>query len=95
MIVRSLVWNLSSAVWALLMLATVLSWWLGTGHGMDSSASGLKQAALIVIGLAFFKVRLVIQHFMEVRHAPLALRFVTEAWVVAVCGAVVAMYLWV
>ncbi|MGQ0621621.1 MAG: cytochrome C oxidase subunit IV family protein [Panacagrimonas sp.] len=94
MSLRALVFNGSSLVWLALSLATGLSWWLGTGHLADESATGLRQTALVVIGIAFFKVRLVIQHFMEVRHAPLALRLITDGWVVGVCCAVMAFYLW-
>lgn len=93
MTMRALVWNLPSAVWAVLSLATLLSWWLGTGHGVGAAQQASQQTGLIVLGLAFFKVRLVIRHFMEVAHAPIALRLITDGWLLIVCGAVIGLYL--
>jgi heme/copper-type cytochrome/quinol oxidase subunit 4 len=48
-------------------------------------------AATVVVVLAFIKVRIVILDFMEVRTAPPALRLLLEVWVVAACGAIVAV----
>jgi Prokaryotic Cytochrome C oxidase subunit IV len=84
--------NAVTRVWLLLAGLTGVSWWLGAGQGMDAAQS----AQLTTIGLlllAFFKVRLVIMYFMEIRTAPLLLRFIFEAWVVVVCAAVLAIYL--
>ena len=78
-----------SAVWSLLIGATLLSWWLGTDHGVGDHTL----ATLVVIAVAFFKVRCVGLYFMELRHAPVALRLVFEAYVVVVCGVVVGLYL--
>lgn len=93
MTMRSLVWNLPSAVWAVLTLATLLSWWLATGQGAEAAPDASKQTGLIVLGLAFFKVRLVIRHFMEVAHAPIALKLILDAWLLIACGAVIGLYL--
>lgn len=77
-------------VWLLLVCATALSWWMGN----DSAALGIElryvSTALLVV--AFIKVRFVIRFFMEVRHAPLALRLLADAWVFGVCAVLVALY---
>ena len=76
-----------TAVWSLLMCATLLSAWVGTGHGDRTLAT------LAVIVIAFVKLRCVGLYFMELRHAPPALRVVFEAYAVIVCGVVVGLYL--
>lgn len=82
----------TTGVWLILMLATGVSWWLGTLEGVNGFVSAATAGVLLML-VAFFKVRLVICHFMEVRHAPAALRLLCEAWVVGVCGLIIAMYL--
>jgi hypothetical protein len=73
-------------VWLLLAGLTGVSWWLG-------AALDLRYATVTLLILAFFKVRLVIMYFMEVRAAPIALRLIFETWVVVVCAAVITIYL--
>jgi hypothetical protein len=76
-----------TAVWSLLIAATLLSACVGTGHGDRTLAT------LAVIAIAFVKLRCVGLYFMELRHAPLPLRVVFEGYVAVVCGVVVALYL--
>jgi hypothetical protein len=78
-------------VWAGLMLATAWSWWLGTDHalGIDDREA---TTALIVL-VAFIKVRFVGAYFMELRHAPPALRLAFDGWVLATCAAILVIYL--
>jgi hypothetical protein len=76
-----------TAVWSLLILATLLSAWVGTGHGDRTLAT------LVVIVIAFVKLRWVGLYFMELRDAPLALRAVFEGYVAVVSGVVVGLYL--
>ena len=54
---------------------------------MDSAWIGT--AVLLV---AFFKARMVLMIFMEVRDAPAALRWSCEAWVIVACAAVIITY---
>jgi len=91
---RALIFNLPSAVWLVLMLATGLSWWLGNAHGLGSDGGNIQRASVIVLVVAFFKVRLVIRHFMEVRTAPLPLRLVMDGWIFTVSSLVIGLYLW-
>jgi multisubunit Na+/H+ antiporter MnhE subunit len=82
----------ATLICALLMLATAVSWWLGTdSFSTGSSVAGIT-AALMVI--AFVKVHFVIRYFMEVRLAPLALRLACGGWVVLVCAAILVV-VWV
>jgi len=73
--------------WAVLVGLTVFSWWLGDGHGP------VEFAAVAVLIVAFFKVSVVGAHFMELRHAPLALRLIFNAWCAVVCVALIVLYL--
>jgi hypothetical protein len=83
-----------TAIWLALMLLTCISWWLIEGDGDDFihhlPATWITSAIFI---MAFIKVRLVILDFMEIRHAPIGLRLLLEAWVVGVCCAVLFMYM--
>lgn len=87
---KALIQSSATLVWAVLMLATGLSWWLGTQQG-SGAATG--SATIVMMLVAFFKVRLVIMYFMEVRDAPLSLRLACEGWVIVTCGAVLGFYL--
>jgi hypothetical protein len=75
------------AVWAAMMAATLVSWWLGDGHG------AMRMATTIVFAVGFGKVYLVGRYFMELRSAPFGLRFVFAAWCVAVFMTISALYL--
>lgn len=43
-----------------------------------------RAAIALVIGVALLKVRIVVLDFMEVRHAPWALRLPLEGWIVGI-----------
>lgn len=82
-----------TAAWLVLSAITVVSWWLAPGHtGGEASASVPLTAAAILLG--FVKGRVIIRYFMEVRSAPAWLRHSTDLWLVALWGAVLAIYLW-
>lgn len=81
----------TTLVWLALLLLTALSWFITSDdHGLRY----LSQSAItaILLGVAMFKARLVILHFMEIGEAPVALRLVFEAWVLLVYGALMAIY---
>lgn len=80
-----------TAVWALLVAATALSWALGADHGLAVGSQRL--ASVIVLVIAFVKVRFVGLYFMELREAPAPLRAVLEAYCLVVCLVVVGMFL--
>jgi hypothetical protein len=63
-------------VWVVLMVVTALSWWLGAGHGASSIAT------VAVLSVAFTKVGLIGEHFMELRHALPLMRALFGLW----CG---------
>ena len=78
----------ATSVWLLLMAATIVTTWVLTKDGVS-----VRVATVAIVLIAAIKVRLVLLHFMELRHAPLPLRLVFEGWVAAVSGALIALYL--
>lgn len=79
----------ATAVWAILVLATVVSWTLGTHHVFNNFTA----ASVVILLIAFIKVRLVGLYFMELRTAPAALRILFEAYCAVVCTVVVTVFL--
>lgn len=82
----------ATSVWGVLMAATLISWTLGTHH--DSLIGDRRIAAIAVVAIAFIKVYFVGIDFMELRHAPRALRLVFNAWIVITAATVGALFLW-
>jgi hypothetical protein len=78
----------STVVWIGLVAATIVSWAVGSEHGTGSTV------AVVVLGVALFKVRYVGLDFMELRQAPVLLRGVFECYCVALWCVLAGMYLW-
>ena len=78
----------STVVWLVLIAATMVSWAVGSDHGAGSTV------ALVVLGVAMFKVRFVGLDFMELRQAPLLLRGIFEFYCGALWCVLAGMYLW-
>lgn len=69
-----------TTVWLVLLALTFGSFLVGIEQG-----AGLEWvAAIVIIGVALFKVRLIGVHFMDLRVAPRPLRLIFESYVVAV-----------
>ena len=84
-----------TCVWLALSAVTVLSWALGrTGHHGQGRFVASTAVTIAVLAIGVLKARLIFQYFMEVRSAPTWLRIVTDAWLVAFWGAVLAIYLY-
>jgi hypothetical protein len=76
----------NAAVWLLLVVLTFCSW------ETTVIAGGRRIAAITVLLLAFFKVRLIGLEFMELRTAPLPLRVAFEIWLIGTCTVLLALY---
>ena len=81
----------ATLVWAILVAATALSWALGTGYALPNHDHTTSSVLILVV--AFVKVRFVGLYFMELKDAPLPLRGVFEAYCLIVCGLIVGMFL--
>jgi hypothetical protein len=85
--------NRATAVWAVLVAATALSWEsVHLDGGADDRAIDHRLITVAVMVVAFVKVRFIGREFMELRHAPAVLRRLFEAWLVIVCLAILAVY---
>lgn len=78
-----------TAVWFVLIAATLISFWLGTDHGLSSPAA----RSILIFVVAFVKVRFVGLYFMELKDAPWALRGLFEGYCLLVCALVIGFYL--
>ncbi|HTF54750.1 MAG TPA: cytochrome C oxidase subunit IV family protein [Pseudonocardia sp.] len=78
-----------TVIWLVLVAATLLSFWLGTDHGLASVTS----RSVLIFMVALIKVRFVGLYFMELKNAPLALRALFETYCVLVCAALISFYL--
>jgi apolipoprotein N-acyltransferase len=74
----------ATIVWLGLVLATVVTFWLGSRHPFSATSVGL--AASIAIAIGFGKAAFIGLEFMELRHAPPRLRYAFLAWCAAVGG---------
>lgn len=86
---RQLLRDRISAVWAVLVLATVVSFTVGSedGRGMHAWASA------VIIVIAMLKVRLVGLYFMELRDAPTILRGLFETYCLLACVELLGLFL--
>jgi heme/copper-type cytochrome/quinol oxidase subunit 4 len=75
-------------VWFALIIATLISWRIGTDHHFAAEL-----ATTIVVVVAFVKVRFVGLYFMELRDAPAPLRLIFEGYCLVVCSVVLIIYL--
>lgn len=82
-----------TGVWLILSAITVVTWWLGPAHTRGTPTASVA-ITIAVLALALVKAHLIIQNFMEVRTAPWWLRLSTDAWLLALWGAILAIYLW-
>ncbi|HZX37547.1 MAG TPA: cytochrome C oxidase subunit IV family protein [Streptomyces sp.] len=76
-----------TAVWAALMALTCTSTWL-----LSQGAFSPMAATVGTFLIAAIKGRLVILHFMELRDAPTAVRFLFEGAMVAITAVIIALY---
>jgi hypothetical protein len=79
----------TTTIWAILVLASFLTLWLGASGVGDQLADRVMIAAVIVV--AFLKAYLIGMEFMEVRGAPAVLRGLFTAWVVSFAVAITTL----
>jgi hypothetical protein len=80
-------------VWLILSAITVITWWLAPGHSGGHAVASVPITVAAVL-LAFVKGRMIIRYFMEVRTAPRWLKITTDAWLLVLWGAILAIYLY-
>ena len=80
-------------VWLILSAITVVTWWLAPGHSGGHAVASVAITVTVVL-LGFVKGRMIIQYFMEVRTAPRWLKVTTDAWLIVLWAAILAIYLY-
>jgi heme/copper-type cytochrome/quinol oxidase subunit 4 len=77
-----------TVLWLVLIAATVFSWMLGR----DDLPLDTRTTSVVIMLIAFVKIRYVILDFMELREAPWGMRLVAEAWVLIAGTSIVGLY---
>lgn len=70
----------------ILLIATIAAFWM-RNDGLVGLSIGISTLAI-----AWFKGRLVVLDFMELRHAPLLWRALVEGWLLLVSGLILLFY---
>ncbi|TDU28983.1 cytochrome c oxidase subunit IV [Panacagrimonas perspica] len=86
---KALLLTRTTLIWFLLVGATLVSWELGHGVGLDSAAA----AGAAILLVTFVKVRFVVLDFMELRGAPNWMRAIAEGWIVLCCALLIGLFL--
>jgi hypothetical protein len=73
--------------WTVLVVATLVSWWVGTDHGLHNKDA----ACALLLAVALGKVYLIGSEFMELRHADPRLRKGFQAYCVIVAAGLIGM----
>ncbi|MGW6728028.1 cytochrome C oxidase subunit IV family protein [Nocardia sp. NPDC055029] len=79
----------TGTVWLVLTVLTAGSFWLGVEHALGTTRASLS----LILVIAFVKAWFVARYFMEMRHAPIALRAVTDGWFLITATVVIGMFL--
>lgn len=82
-----------TVAWLVLCAITIGSWWLAPGHTSTTALPSVAVTTAVVV-FGVIKGRLVIRYFMAVNDAPRWLKLSTDAWLVALWAAVLAIYLY-
>ena len=79
-------------VWLILTSLTLAYFWIDrtADHNGVFTASNVVTVSAIVI--AVVKVRIIFREFMEVRHAPVLLRRITDGWVILIAAALLGSW---
>ncbi|MCW2856610.1 MAG: hypothetical protein JWR52_2225 [Marmoricola sp.] len=76
-------------VWFALISATFAT----AGLGLEQTAGGAATVGVLLLAIAFTKIRLVGIHFMELGSAPLPLRLLFEGYVLVTFTVLVVLFL--
>lgn len=79
----------ATIIWLLLLILTGISLEAMPIFDWVSTAQ-IGSTALII---SFFKSRLILLEYMEIRSAPLAMRLIAEAWCIFMCLILLILYL--
>ena len=78
-------------VWLGLSLISLMQLWLSSAGDGGAPVANITVTTL-VIGMATIKVRFIVREFMEVRHAPVLLGRLTDAWLLLTTSLLLGIY---
>jgi hypothetical protein len=79
-------------VWLILTSMTLAYVWLDHTADQNGTLKASTVVSVSAIVIALVKVRIIFREFMEVRHAPVLLRRLTDAWVVLIAVCLLGSY---
>jgi hypothetical protein len=79
-------------VWLILTAMTLSYVWIDHTADQNGTFRASTVVTVSAIVIALIKVRIIFREFMEVRHAPLLLRRITDGWVVLIGAALLGSY---
>ena len=82
--------NRLSIAWLVLVILTCLSWESGKGLLF---VNNINFGSVLIMMIAFLKVRIIFREFMEVNHAHVVLRIITDIWIVVTCATIIGIFL--
>lgn len=82
--------NLLVLVWAFLTVSTIVSWWMSRDAEITHQFDTAVTSGVLLI--AAIKAKFVIDHFMEVRHAPTWLKRTMNAWLILLFALLFGVY---
>lgn len=74
--------------WLMLVCASIATWLLIEDQGFSASS-----AISLILLIAVIKVRMIVLHYMELKHAPLRWRMVFELWPVVAASLILGIWL--
>lgn len=74
--------------WTFLVCASIATWLLIEGESLGPVA-----AVSLIMLIAVFKARMIVLHYMELKHAPLSWRLAFELWGVAAASLILGIWL--
>jgi hypothetical protein len=79
-------------VWLILTAMTLAYVWIDHTADQNGTLRPSTVVTVSAIGIALIKVRIIFREFMEVRHAPVLLCRLTDAWVALIAACLLGSY---
>jgi Prokaryotic Cytochrome C oxidase subunit IV len=79
-------------VWSILSAMTLVYVWMDRAVDQNGTLRASTVVTVSAIVIALIKVRIIFREFMEVRHAPVLLCRLTDAWVVLIAACLLGSY---
>lgn len=78
----------AALTWVFLVIASLATGWLMGGTRFSPGV-----AVSLILLIAVFKARMIVLHYMELKHAPLSWRLAFEGWIVIAASLILGIWL--